>query len=562
MLGRGSAEPLKLTLPPAGAAACDLAASNGPVVVVAKSSRSRPFLSLGEALTGLHLDRAMAGFEHAALAIAPAGGGLVRVATDAADSQPVELSVRALSEAPATALALAVPAVVRGEAAARAFTLPAGGKALRLLLGPGTAALLTQGGSPRATLWARHQALSEEMVTDADRLLLVPLEPGGGSARAELLPGGGWAPPNPGQPLELRFAVAGRLRLELPAANEAGRRLAVRGAKEVQLATADGHWLAGSDLPWPAGGGTLLLSHGPGYLLVAAARAGAGEAYFGASGPEPPARAVEPPARLALSRVSERLSFHLGGPRLVVLASASPYAAEVAGGEGETRLLSRPEGGRFELYLPEGKGEVKLRGLLGQALSGEVEVVAETPLDTGEGLGPPTLIGAGESRAFRFQVKRPGPVGVGVRAGVDDVELRLLDAHGKLLGEGVAQMHELAAGEYLLSLSLPLDASPVEARPAVVGIEPPSSLPGPEVIRCYLRLATGKVAANTDCLALANTPEATADSSALRGIEDEGRCELNCPETYSDESSDEGESEEGEDEESTEDETSQEADHA
>jgi hypothetical protein len=84
-------------------------------------------------------------------------------------------------------------------------------------------------------------------------------------------------------------------------------------------------------------------------------------------------------------------------------------------------------------------------------------------------------------------VKHAGPIGLGVRADADRVDVTLLSGSGRPLGHGSMQMATLEAGSYLLSLSAPADAPPVRARPAVVGLVPPDTGPPEDVIRQYVQ---------------------------------------------------------------------------
>ncbi len=65
---------------------------------------------------------------------------------------------------------------------------------------------------------------------------------------------------------------------------------------------------------------------------------------------------------------------------------------------------------------------------------------------------------------------RAGPVGVGVRALPDAVAVRLLRADGTMLGEGVAQLQNLAPGQYVLEARVPADGVTTLLRPAIVGV--------------------------------------------------------------------------------------------
>ena len=113
--------------------------------------------------------------------------------------------------------------------------------------------------------------------------------------------------------------------------------------------------------------------------------------------------------------------------------------------------------------------------------------------EVGEGLGPEVLLAPGGAHAFHFTVAEPGPVGVGVRADSSAVECELFTRDGLRLGRDVVQMHELEAGDYLLLVRLAPAAESARARPAVVGIDKPSTGPPAELVRRYLELANSPI---------------------------------------------------------------------
>jgi hypothetical protein len=97
-------------------------------------------------------------------------------------------------------------------------------------------------------------------------------------------------------------------------------------------------------------------------------------------------------------------------------------------------------------------------------------------------------VAPGGSAAFGFSLVRAATIGVGVRAEPDRAEVRLLDANGAVVGEGVAQLQKLPAGRYVLEARVPADAPPTLIRPALVGITPQGSGPPPDVVQHYLEL--------------------------------------------------------------------------
>ncbi len=108
------------------------------------------------------------------------------------------------------------------------------------------------------------------------------------------------------------------------------------------------------------------------------------------------------------------------------------------------------------------------------------------PLD--EGLGQQVAIAPGNAAAFSFTLSKAATIGVGVRAAPDRVSARLLDATGAVLGDGVAQLRPLKAGEYVLEARVPADAAPTVLRPALIGITPRGNGPPPDVVQTYLEL--------------------------------------------------------------------------
>jgi hypothetical protein len=258
---------------------------------------------------------------------------------------------------------------------------------------------------------------------------------------------------------------------------------------------ADGRIAAGAQIPAEVlgkVGGTLRLPHGAGLVLAwlepsqgAASRPWLGESPGGSTAET---IAVEPPAVVPLAGSVQRLALDLPRPALVSLRSGGGAVTVVrrGGAAEDERVAIHSDGVAVDAYLPTGRSEIWLRGLAGRPLMGDAEVTAAAVEKIGEGLGPEILLGPGETRLFAFPVERAGPVGLGVRADADILEVRLLNTEGKILGEGFVQMPELKPGTYLLSLTAPRDSRPLRARPAVVGIDPPGTGPPPEVIEEYL----------------------------------------------------------------------------
>ncbi|MEZ4464221.1 MAG: hypothetical protein R3F43_06815 [bacterium] len=241
-------------------------------------------------------------------------------------------------------------------------------------------------------------------------------------------------------------------------AADAGSRLRVIGAAG-RFVTADGRVLP-PDGASAAAGGELWLTHGRDPLAVWL------EAE-GQDGPFPegevvPAEPVDGPVTLALDG-PRRLVIRLDHPALVTARApgasccTAPRTAAPCGPASTGSWTCRPPAGTGEIDVRAGR-----RGAQGALVIG-----IEAPVDVGEGLGPATLLAPGDTRLFRLTTTREGPVGLGIRADVDRVQARLLDARGAEIAAGASLMPELAPGVWLLALHLPEDAPATRARPAV-----------------------------------------------------------------------------------------------
>ena len=121
-------------------------------------------------------------------------------------------------------------------------------------------------------------------------------------------------------------------------------------------------------------------------------------------------------------------------------------------------------------------------------MGGTVSVWAEKLVPIVEGLGDSVAVAPGGTAAFSFTLSKAGAIGVGLRADPDQAQARLLDAKGAIVGEGVAQLQHLAAGDYVLEARVPPSAPPTLLRPALVGVTPLGNGPPPDVVQGYLEL--------------------------------------------------------------------------
>jgi hypothetical protein len=487
-----SGQGLVVELPSRGLVPVEAAASAGPLLVRARSRSLPPGLRIGEAGERLPTSGAMAALPGFAVAVS---------------LRPRKPLVVAFAAAPpaapgpageATLEALALPTPPRAErlapgttdgalegVSAAAYTLPPGGKRLRVGLSRGMAAVLSTEHAIEGVLATDEDAAAETVYTSAATLTVLQPDPGRGRFSVEAIPAE--APvARPGRPLQLTLAEAGALRLAVLAERPA--RLRLRGATlEAAFLAPDGTLGHGRDLAI-AGPGTLLLRHRPGPVMIWLE--GEGEdarSLWDVPGLAPRTAAL--PASLSLEGAAMRLAFERSAPALLLLRSATPLVTVLSRPGAPAEADVRPETTAFDALVPAGRFELLLRPAFSGALFGAADLSVAPVTPIGEGLGPEALLSPGGSRAFSFEVRQGGPVGVGVRASSEVVEATLLDAEGRRLGEGVTQMPTLAAGRYLLVLHAPSEGPAVRARPALAGLDRPPTDPPLEVVRRYFEPA-------------------------------------------------------------------------
>lgn len=463
-------------------ARCDLAPARGPVLVRARAATGQPGLVLSRGAATAGEGAALAAALDAPDAVSLAGG----------EGEP-------LSDVVLSRLAFARPRAETPERlsfegavaarSARAFALPPGGKRLRVALGAGLVALVSRGTEGLALVGTPGAPGDETLETEGDRITFLSAAEGETRFAVDVFAASaGPAPLAPGAPYAASLPVAGTLRL--PVAPEAAgetRTLHVRGASgAVTLLSPDGRHARGADLRVPAAGGTLLLPHAPGLVLAWVDRPGheAGDLFGeGASaGTE-----LAPPAAVALSGERAAFTVAAGGPSLLSFRAPGPALSCVARDGAAPEVTLHAAGVSLDVYAPGGPVRLLLRALGPGGLGGSATLTATPVARIAEGLGPETLLGAGQTRLYGFHVARTGSVGVGVRASSDLVTATLLSAGGARLGEGLVQMPALEAGDYLVSVRAPADAPPVRIRPALAGVAPPGTGPPADVILAYVR---------------------------------------------------------------------------
>lgn len=359
---------------------------------------------------------------------------------------------------------------------AQPLRLPPGGKRLRLDLAPGTAAILGWRGADAVTIWAGDAATSRLAEGEWTEVLLVNTRDTDAPASIALATLD--APPmalRPGLPLKRFIGAAGSLML--PVAPQPNQRIAVAGAT-ARFIGADGSMAEGARLA-PSGPGWLVLEHGPG--PVVAWLEGEGASPWPPGNPQP----VAVPRQLRLAGDSMALSLSPPGPVLLHARTTAPVV--LALGEDAPQVF--PAGAELHRYLPGGPAVLRLLSPQDGPLSGSLELTATPVHPAEEGLGAPVMVGAGGSALFGFTMPREGWVGLGIRAEPDLAQVRLLDAQGAEQGRGLAQLHRLQPGRYVIEARIPADATATALRPAILGLTPRPSGPPPEIARQYRDMA-------------------------------------------------------------------------
>jgi hypothetical protein len=200
--------------------------------------------------------------------------------------------------------------------------------------------------------------------------------------------------------------------------------------------------------------------------------------------PAPAPQTLDLPARLALSGPAAAFAFTTDGPALLHIATTAPV---LAGLQQEAPAMFA-SGAAMDRAVPGGPVSLLLVSPDDGPLGGTLSVAAEPLHDLTEGLGEAVAVGPGGSAAWTFTLPKTLTIGVGVRAEPDEAAVRLLDAHGAVVGTGVAQLRTLPAGAYVLEAHVP-GANPAVLRPALVGLTPRGNVPPPDIVQSYLELA-------------------------------------------------------------------------
>ncbi len=360
--------------------------------------------------------------------------------------------------------------------AALPLTLPAGDKAVQLDLGPGLAVFAGWHDPAPFAVYAGAGRRTETLQGAWTELLVVNTGPTPSPAtilteaapKADAL--------QPGAVNRRFFGNAGSFAFAFDA--PPGSRLVTAGAVTAK-AIVTGSGLSDGDV---AGPGRAWIEHGVGPVAVWL------EAPGVSPWPPAPPQEVTLPARTALAGAAAAFRFVADGPALLHVSTTAPVLAglQQAGRTDPPAMFAAGA----ELHQAVAAGPVTLLLVSPDEgpLTGTLSVWTEKLRPLGEGLGETVAIGPGGSAAFGFTLASNLTIGIGVRADPDVVTVRLLDAHGAVLGEGVAQLRTLPAGSYVLEARVPGLVSTL-LRPALVGITPAGNGPPPDIVQSYLELA-------------------------------------------------------------------------
>lgn len=359
----------------------------------------------------------------------------------------------------------------------RELRLPAGLKRLTLDVPAG---LVVDTGDGLPLLWSGAHPLSRQLETRTERLRL--FNPGTAPAAIALrqmpIPAARFAV-GPQQSFKQFLGAAGSLVLAVEGLP--GQVVIVEGASGAPVWQGkDGSIARGKRIPIQ-GPGVLSLDHPAGLLAVWLE--GAGASFW----PALKTQTVQLSGSLPLSGAAQAVRLTLAEPSLLHLRSTAPMIAGLRAPGGAEVIRLFPNGVDWHRYVPAGEVELRLAAPQDGALSGTLELQASPVTPVGEGLSPPMPLAAGDTRAFAFTVPRAGRIGVGVRSARDPASVRLLDAGGRVLGEGLVQYKSVPAGDYVLEVQAPSDAA-LSLQAAVVGIAAPNRGPPPDVQQTYLDL--------------------------------------------------------------------------
>ncbi|NLS01362.1 DUF1311 domain-containing protein [Rhizobium sp. P38BS-XIX] len=360
---------------------------------------------------------------------------------------------------------------------AQPVKLTNGIKRLTLDVAPGIAVVSAPSSSQLLNVWSGAAPLSRNLATSAEEIWLVNLTPETGSARVSLSPGQAVTLGND-QIKRRFFGTVGSEEIAVDAAK--GDVIKVSGGSATFIG-ADGRVARGDGMT-VSGPGQLIVDHGAGLVALWLERGGQ------SPWPKPELKSLALPQSLPLE--GEAMAFHINPDKPMVLDASTDAPVIIALEQnGHRDLQLFPTGAEFHRYVAAGDATLTLYSTHEGPLSGNLNVSATPVVPVNDGVGAPVVLAPGTTALFGFEVKNGGNIGVGLRSDPDLAVSRLLNAKGEVIGEGINQLEQLAAGNYLLEARAPADAPTLIVRPSVVGLSPPPAGPPPEVISDYLQRA-------------------------------------------------------------------------
>jgi len=486
LIGRGSAPPsLSLRAVPAAPGEIVLSLANSERAVVKSGPIAAGHLRAwwvdsGQGQPGLAAGSAAGVADASAFSVSTSDTATVWSAND---GEPLQVRVASTDIAARQPLTLDTQfSTVLPARTAQPLTLPAAGGQIELGLAAGTAAVVGSSSARPITVWSGRAPVSRQVMAKAADVVLVNPGDRPAAVLVTLAPstsdGGRLAT---GQAFKRFFGAAGSLSLLVDAA--AGDRLTVAGAKATFVDDRGGVQRGRSFII--SGPGELILDHPVG--LVAAWLERDGKSPW----PAPAAIALTPPQSVPLSGEAMTFAIKQDAPVLLHVRTSAPVIAALELGQGlgqRSEPMPFPAGAELHRYVPASQATLRLYSPHDGPLAGTLTFTATPVTPMVEGLGEERTLAPGSIALFGFELTRAAEIGVGVRSVPDRASVRLLDAAGRSLGEGVAQLHRLPAGRYLLEAKAPTDGGPMIVRPALVGLTPRPDGPPPEVAKKYLEM--------------------------------------------------------------------------
>ncbi len=411
------------------------------------------------------------------------------VLRNAGDAEALRLRLTRLEPTLAPAMALTEPLhIVLPPGTALPVTVPDGAKRVSFDLAPGTAGIAGWQAPHSVVAWAGGTPLTRSVAGPWTELLLVNTgtqpAPVSLAWQAEAAP----APLRPGSLVKRFFGAAGTFEAAFDAPS--GARLGVAGHAGLTVIAADGTVQRGRRLTL-AGPGRVIVQHGVGAMAVWI------ETDTQSPWPEATAQAASTPLHLVLSGPAMALALPQERPVLLHATTTSPVLIGLKQqGRTDTPALFEA-GASFHRVIAAGANELRIYAPQDGPLSGSLDLSAEPIIPIQEGLGQTVSVAPGGTAVFGFALAEKSTIGVGVRADPDQATVRLLDATGTIVGQGVAQLRTLPAGQYLIEAQVAPGAPSTTLRPAVIGITPRGNGPPPDVAAGYLALVGMKLQEGT-----------------------------------------------------------------